>query len=63
MAWLDKDMKGFEIGVDDLRKELNSKLRNDWNFTASLVIHVQDQDHIWWKILNFSSELFLENGH
>ena len=27
MAWLDKDMKGFEIGVDDLRKELNSKLR------------------------------------
>ena len=27
MAWLDKDIKGFEIGVDDLRKELNSKLR------------------------------------
>ena len=28
-----------------------------------LVIRFQDQDHTWWKDLNFSSEMFLEIGY
>ena len=32
-------------------------------FSLCLVMRFQDQDHIWWKALNFSSEMFLEIGN
>ena len=76
LAWLTWHWRGFDIKSYDIKsktcyhlywKATNSK-HSQWDnykilFRILLVLRFLDQDHIWWKDLIFSSEMFLDTGY
>ena len=75
-AWLTRHWCGFDIKPYNINsktyhhlywKATNSK-HSQWDnyeilLRILLVLRFLDQDHIWWKDLIFSSEMFLDTGY